>query len=144
MGGCSMRLDEKNGLPAGASLHRSAPSARPGAHDVARHCERCEDLEWQIRELKRTLAPEIDVPPEWELTRAERTIFYAIRRTGAASFERLALLVDMRNRERSDGRAILRVHVLNMRKKLDRHGGPSIVSIWGWGYRIEKDIARAA
>lgn len=112
---------------------------RPELLHKGGRCERCEDLEWQIRELKKQLAPEVPVPPEWGLTRAEREIYLALQRTDqAVSFEALAAIAVRYSRvEGADDRATLRQHAKRIRRKV-RPYGFDVVSEYGFGYRLER------
>jgi len=102
--------------------------------DRSKPCERCEDLEWQIRELKKQLAPDVDIPSAWGLTSMERAVFRLLSRSEWVSYERLDALRPREDRVYSTD--VMKVHVCKLRRKLRSCGGPEIETKWGVGYRL--------
>lgn len=109
------------------------------------HCDRCLVLEQQIRELKRELAPALEIPADWRLTRNERLILQALGRGGVVPTERLIVLLwEDTSRLINDPLDTLQVHMHNLRRKLARHGDWSVETHFGVGYRLVRPTSRPA
>lgn len=108
-----------------------------GVKDGGGRCERCEDLEWEIRELKKQMAPQVSIPSEWGLTPIERAIFAALAGGRTLTFDGSEKLImrDVGYEYRSN---IVSVFICKMRKKLRASSGPEIVTLKRVGYRLDR------
>lgn len=114
-------------------------------NDVVALRERCEILEEENRQLRELLAPRIEWPPEWKLSRSMRTILSALyARQGFVSSEALLQALygsdeDLRHEN------IVKIFVSKMRRRLTLALGidHTIHTVWGSGYCLTPE-ARAA
>lgn len=99
---------------------------------IARQCEKIEELEDQVRQLKKLLVPAFVTPVEWGLTRKQKALFCML------------LTRDLVTRDMLDAAAITgasstpnygNVLLYQLRKKLKKFG-IQVKSEWGLGWRL--------
>lgn len=92
---------------------------------------------WRNRALlaEKLLVPEHNVPPEWGLTRGETEIAAVLSDRRFHRTEEIIERVYFNRDSPTTARAVLRVRVCKMRKKL-RKVGMAIVVKWGQGYLL--------
>ncbi len=99
---------------------------------IARQCEKIEELEEQVRQLKKLLVPVFITPIEWGLTRKEKALFCML------------LKRDLVSRDMLDAAAITGTSISPkycdvilyfLRKKLKKFG-VQIKTEWGVGWRL--------
>ena len=99
---------------------------------IARQCEKIEELEEQVRQLKKLLVPVFITPIEWGLTRKQQALFSML------------LTRDLVTRDMLDAAAIAgasstpnygNVIIYQLRKKLKKFG-IQVKSEWGVGWRL--------
>ena len=99
---------------------------------IARQCEKIEELEEQVRQLKKLLVPAFVTPVEWGLTRKQKALFCML------------LTRDLVTRDMLDAAAITgasstpnygNVLLYQLRKKLKKFG-IQVKSEWGLGWRL--------
>lgn len=99
---------------------------------IARQCEKIEELEGQVRQLKKLLVPVFITPIEWGLTRKQQALFSML------------LTRDLVTRDMLDAAAIAgasstpnygNVIIYQLRKKLKKFG-IQVKSEWGVGWRL--------
>ncbi len=99
---------------------------------IARQCEKIEELEEQVRQLKKVLVPPFVTPVEWCLTRKQQALFCML------------LKRDLVSRDMLDAAAITgasitpnygNVKFYQLRKKLKKFG-VQIKTEWGVGWRL--------
>lgn len=97
--------------------------------------DRNEILEEQIIQLKALLAPPLEFPPDWKLTRAETRVLRTMMAApdGRRSSEQIHAAVSGDDPETMP--KIIHVYVCRLRQKLKPYG-VSIVNIFGFGYRL--------
>ncbi len=103
-------------------------------------CDRCEELQEEVRQLWEMLAPTSEiVPAEWELTRSERQIFLVLKGRGGKIVPRHVLHAA---RNAHDHAAdvdikIVDIHICKLRRKLRMAKAAwQIVTHWGEGFSI--------
>lgn len=99
---------------------------------IARQCEKIEELEGQVRQLKKLLVPAFVTPIEWGLTRKQQALFSML------------LTRDLVTRDMLDAAAITgasstpnygNVILYQLRKKLKKFG-VQVKNEWGVGWRL--------
>ena len=99
---------------------------------IARQCEKIEELEDQVRQLKKLLVPPFVTPVEWCLTRKQQALFCML------------LTRDLVTRDMLDAAAITgasitpnygNVILYQLRKKLKKFG-VQVKTEWGLGWRL--------
>ena len=99
---------------------------------IARQCEKIEELEGQVRQLKKLLVPVFITPIEWGLTRKQQALFSML------------LTRDLVTRDMLDAAAIAgasstpnygNVIIYQLRKKLKKFG-VQVKNEWGRGWRL--------
>lgn len=99
---------------------------------IARQCEKIEELEGQVRQLKKLLVPVFITPIEWGLTRKQQALFSML------------LTRDLVTRDMLDAAAITgasstpnygNVIHYQLRKKLKKFG-VQVKNEWGRGWRL--------
>ena len=99
---------------------------------IARQCEKIEELEGQVRQLKKLLVPAFVTPIEWGLTRKQQALFSML------------LTRDLVTRDMLDAAAITgasstpnygNVILYQLRKKLKKFG-VQVKNEWGRGWRL--------
>ena len=99
---------------------------------IARQCEKIEELEGQVRQLKKLLVPVFITPIEWGLTRKQQALFSML------------LTRDLVTRDMLDAAAIAgasstpnygNVIIYQLRKKLKKFG-VQVKNEWGVGWRL--------
>ena len=99
---------------------------------IARQCEKIEDLEEQVRQLKKLLVPPFVTPAEWHLTRKQKALFCML-------LNRDLVTRDMLDAADITGASITPNHgnviLYQLRKKLKKFG-VQIKTEWGVGWRL--------
>ena len=99
---------------------------------IARQCEKIEELEGQVRQLKKLLVPVFITPIEWGLTRKQKALFCML-------LNRDLVTRDMLDAADITGASITPNHanvvLYQLRKKLKKFG-VQIKTEWGVGWRL--------
>ena len=99
---------------------------------IARQCEKIEELEDQVRQLKKLLVPPFVTPVEWGLTRKQKALFCML-------LNRDLVTRDMLDAADITGASITPNHanvvLYQLRKKLKKFG-VQIKTEWGVGWRL--------
>lgn len=99
---------------------------------IAAQCEKIEELEEQVRQLKKLLVPPFVTPAEWRLTRKQQALFSML------------LTRDIVTRDMLDAAAITgtsitpnygNVILYQLRKKLKKFG-VQVKNVWGVGWSL--------
>ena len=99
---------------------------------IARQCEKIEELEEQVRQLKKLLVPAFVTPIEWRLTRKQQALFCMFLKRDLVTRDMLdAAAITGRSITPNYGNVIL----YQLRKKLKKFG-IQVKSEWGRGWRL--------
>lgn len=99
---------------------------------IARQCEKIEELEEQVRQLKKLLVPIFVTPVEWGLTRKQQALFCMFLKRDLVTRDMLdAAAITGASISPNYGNVIL----YQLRKKLKKFG-IQIKSEWGRGWRL--------
>ena len=99
---------------------------------IARQCVKIEELEEQVRQLKKLLVPIFVTPVEWGLTRKQQVLFCMFLKRDLVTRDMLdAAAITGASISSNYGNVIL----YQLRKKLKKYG-IHIKSEWGVGWRL--------
>lgn len=99
---------------------------------IARQCEKIEELEQQVRQLKKILVPAFVTPIEWRLTRKQQALFCMFLKRDLVTRDMLdAAAITGASISPNYGNVIL----YQLRKKLKKYG-IYIKTEWGVGWRL--------
>lgn len=98
-------------------------------------CERCEELEEKVRQLKELLGVD-ETPPRYGLTASQWTVFQIIAARGTASYAFVDEAYNMTRREPVQPNTIKCI-VHHTNKKLAKQG-MRLSAVHSWGYKLEK------
>lgn len=99
---------------------------------IARQCEKIEELEEQVRQLKKLLVPVFITPIEWGLTRKQQALFCMLLTRDLVTRDMLdAAAISGASSTPNYGNVIL----YQLRKKLKKYG-IQVKSEWGVGWRL--------
>ena len=99
---------------------------------IARQCEKIEELEEQVRQLKKLLVPAFITPIEWRLTRKQQALFCMLLTRDLVTRDMLdAAAISGASSTPNYGNVIL----YQLRKKLKKYG-IQVKSEWGVGWRL--------
>ncbi|WP_295966502.1 helix-turn-helix domain-containing protein [uncultured Bartonella sp.] len=99
---------------------------------IARQCEKIEELEGQVRQLKKLLVPAFVTPIEWGLTRKQQALFCMFLKRDLVTRDMLdAAAITGASSTPNYGNVIL----YQLRKKLKKFG-VQVKNEWGVGWRL--------
>ena len=99
---------------------------------IARQCEKIEELEEQVRQLKKLLVPPFVTPAEWHLTRKQQALFCMLLNRDLVTRDMLdAAAITGASSTPNYGNVIL----YQLRKKLKKYG-VHVKNEWGVGWRL--------
>ena len=99
---------------------------------IARQCVKIEELEEQVRQLKKLLVPIFVTPVEWSLTRKQQALFCMFLKRDLVTRDMLdAAAITGASISPNYGNVIL----YQLRKKLKKYG-IQVKSEWGVGWRL--------
>ena len=99
---------------------------------IARQCEKIEELEEQVRQLKKLLVPAFVTPIEWRLTRKQQALFCMFLKRDLVTRDMLdAAAITGASSTPNYGNVIL----YQLRKKLKKFG-VQVKNEWGVGWRL--------
>lgn len=105
-------------------------------------CENCDRLARELRQLKKLLAPAVDIPVEWGLPRAERVIFDALfaRKNQWVAKDRLTYLLwgdaDFLCDRKREPTKTIESHISKLRRRLAKFTDATIENSRNVGYRL--------
>ncbi len=115
---------------------------------MAHACERCQELEEQIRQLRAEFIESEYMPPrEYRLTPTETAIYCLLhKRMGKVTRHTHLYYISRgsrhhKNIEDTNWPQLLKVYISKIRKKVNAVGGPNIVNVKSVGYILENPHA---
>ena len=102
---------------------------------IARQCEKIEELEEQVRQLKKLLVPIFVTPVEWCLTAQQQTLFCMLLTRDLVTRDMFNAVAITRPSTKNASNQCSDMAVYHLRKKLKKYG-IQVKSEWGVGWRL--------
>lgn len=102
---------------------------------IARQCVKIEELEEQVRQLKKLLVPAFVTPVEWGLTAQQQTLFCLLLTRDRVTRDMFNAVAITRPSTKNESNQCCDMSVCQLRKKLKKYG-IHIKNEWGAGWRL--------
>lgn len=102
---------------------------------IARQREKIEELEEQVRQLKKLLVPVFVTPVEWRLTAQQQTLFCMLLTRDRVTRDMFNAVAITRPSTKNESNQCCDMSVCQLRKKLKKYG-IHIKNEWGLGWRL--------
>lgn len=102
---------------------------------IAAQCEKIEELEEQVRQLKKLLVPIFVTPVEWCLTAQQQTLFCMLLTRDLVTRDMFNAVAITRPSTKNASNQCSDMAVYHLRKKLKKYG-IHIKNEWGLGWRL--------
>ena len=102
---------------------------------IARQSKKIEELEEQVRQLKKLLVPIFVTPVEWCLTGQEQTLFCMFLKRDLVTRDMFNAVAITRQSTKNASNQCCDMAVYHLRKKLKKYG-IHIKNEWGVGWRL--------
>ena len=102
---------------------------------IAAQCEKIEELEEQVRQLKKLLVPIFVTPVEWCLTAQQQTLFCMLLTRDLVTRDMFNAVAITRPSTKNASNQCSDMAVYHLRKKLKKYG-IQVKSEWGVGWRL--------